>query len=51
VDKRFGGVGAGSITAFIGPNGAGKTTMFSLVSGFLRPDRGTVRFAGQRIEC
>ena len=60
LDKHFGGVAAvrdasfavaeGSITALIGPNGAGKTTMFNLVSGFLRPDRGTVRFAGQRIE-
>jgi neutral amino acid transport system ATP-binding protein len=57
LDKHFGGVAAvrdasfavteGSITALIGPNGAGKTTMFNLVSGFLRPDRGTVRFAGQ----
>ena len=60
LDKHFGGVAAvrdasfavteGSITALIGPNGAGKTTMFNLVSGFLRPDRGMVRFAGQRIE-
>jgi neutral amino acid transport system ATP-binding protein len=60
LDKHFGGVAAvrdasfavaeGSITALIGPNGAGKTTMFNLVSGFLRPDRGTVRFAGHRIE-
>ena len=60
LDKHFGGVAAvrdasfavaeGSITALIGPNGAGKTTMFNLVSGFLRPDRGTVRFAGKRIE-
>jgi ABC-type branched-subunit amino acid transport system ATPase component len=58
--KHFGGVAAvrdasftvaeGSITALIGPNGAGKTTMFNLVSGFLRADRGTVRFAGERIE-
>ena len=58
--KRFGGVAAvrdasfavaeGSITALIGPNGAGKTTMFNLVSGFLRADRSTVRFAGHRIE-
>ncbi|MEW6582589.1 MAG: ABC transporter ATP-binding protein [Actinomycetota bacterium] len=39
----------GSITALIGPNGAGKTTLFNVVSGFLRPDRGTVRFAGRDI--
>jgi ABC-type branched-subunit amino acid transport system ATPase component len=58
--KHFGGVAAvrdtsftvaeGSITALIGPNGAGKTTMFNPVSRFLRADRGTVRFAGERIE-
>jgi neutral amino acid transport system ATP-binding protein len=57
--KSFGGVAAvhgasfgvaeGSITALIGPNGAGKTTVFNLVSGFIRPDRGTVRFAGRDI--
>jgi ABC-type branched-subunit amino acid transport system ATPase component len=60
VCKRFGGVAAvndtgfavmeGSITALIGPNGAGKTTMFNLVSGFLRPDRGAISFAGRSIE-
>jgi branched-chain amino acid transport system ATP-binding protein len=33
--------------ALIGPNGAGKTTAFALVSGFLTPDSGTVRFAGR----
>src|SRR4029078_10370886 len=58
-DKHFGGVAAvrdasfgvaeGSITALIGPNGAGKTTVFNLVSGFIRPDRGAVRFAGRDI--
>jgi ABC-type branched-subunit amino acid transport system ATPase component len=60
LSKRFGGVDAvrdatfavddGSITALIGPNGAGKTTAFNLVSGFLRPDAGTIRFAGGRID-
>lgn len=59
VSKSFGGlaavqdvslgVPAGSISALIGPNGAGKTTLFALVSGFLRPDRGTVAFDGQDI--
>ena len=39
----------GSLTALIGPNGAGKTTLFALMSGFLRPDTGTVHFAGQDI--
>ncbi len=57
VEKRFGGlqalagvsltVEAGEIVGLIGPNGAGKTTLFHLVSGFLAPDRGTVRLAGE----
>ncbi len=60
LDKAFGGVAAvsgatfaiaqGSITALIGPNGAGKTTVFNLISGFLRPDAGIIRFAGARID-
>ena len=33
--------------AVIGPNGAGKTTLFNLVTGHLKPDRGTVSFYGQ----
>ena len=39
----------GSLTALIGPNGAGKTTLFALMSGFLVPDAGTVRFDGRDI--
>jgi branched-chain amino acid transport system ATP-binding protein len=56
LSKRFGGlqavkdlaftVGEGEIVALIGPNGAGKTTAFALISGFLTPDAGTMRFAG-----
>jgi branched-chain amino acid transport system ATP-binding protein len=42
-------VRAGETTALIGPNGAGKTTVFNLVSGFLRPDAGHVRFAGEEV--
>ncbi len=57
--KRFGGlvandqisfrVDAGEILGVIGPNGAGKSTLFELVSGFIRPDGGDVRFAGRSI--
>ncbi len=59
VSKSFGGVQAvsdvsfrveqGMIKAIIGPNGAGKTTLFNMVSGFVSPDRGAVRFDGQPI--
>jgi len=42
-------VAPGSLSALIGPNGAGKTTLFAIASGFLRPDRGTVRFDGRDI--
>jgi branched-chain amino acid transport system ATP-binding protein len=39
-------VQAGTLSALIGPNGAGKTTLFALMSGFLRPDQGSIRFDG-----
>jgi len=54
---RFGGltavnavsfaVEAGTIVGLIGPNGAGKTTCFSLITGFLPPSGGHVRFRGR----
>lgn len=57
--RRFGGVYAnnditfevagGSIVGLIGPNGAGKTTVFNLITGFLAPDAGEVRFEGRDI--
>ena len=37
------------IAAVIGPNGAGKSTLFNLITGHLRPDRGTVSFNGRDI--
>jgi branched-chain amino acid transport system ATP-binding protein len=59
LSKRFGGLAAvdgasldvaeGEIVALIGPNGAGKTTLFAAISGFVRPDAGSVRFGGTEI--
>ncbi len=42
-------VARGSVTALIGPNGSGKTTLFNVVTGYLRADSGTVRFAGHDV--
>ena len=57
--KHFGGLAAvsgvdlhveeGEIVGLIGPNGAGKTTCFNLLSGFLPPTTGTIRFGGEDI--
>ena len=59
LSKRFGGVRAvagvsfdlmpGQLLAMIGPNGAGKTTCFNMLMGQLRPDAGSVRFAGREL--
>ena len=39
----------GAIHALIGPNGAGKTTCFNLLTHFLVPTRGRIRFKGRDI--
>jgi branched-chain amino acid transport system ATP-binding protein len=39
-------VAAGEIVGIIGPNGAGKTTLFDVISGFVRPDRGSITVDG-----
>ena len=59
ISKRFGGLQAvrdlslemarGEVLGLIGPNGAGKTTAFNLLSGFLTPDQGAVRFDGHSL--
>ena len=59
VSKRFGGLTAvrdltfgveeGEIRGLIGPNGAGKTTTFNVISGFYRPNAGTIRYRGRTI--
>jgi branched-chain amino acid transport system ATP-binding protein len=60
VSKRFRGLQAldavtfavapGELFAIIGPNGAGKTTLFNMIAGEIAPDRGTISFAGERID-
>lgn len=40
----------GETVGVIGPNGAGKTTFFQVLSGFVRPTSGEVRFRGGRID-
>ncbi len=59
VTKIFGGlialkgvslsVSQGQIKSIIGPNGAGKTTLFNLISGFMAPWEGEIRFNNQSI--
>ncbi len=41
---------AGARVGLIGPNGAGKTTFVNLLTGFLKPDTGTIQLEGTAIE-
>jgi len=59
VSKHFGGVRAvdsvslsvrrGGLVSVIGPNGAGKTSLLNMISGFYRPDNGSIIFEGKDI--
>ena len=40
----------GAVTSLIGPNGAGKTTVLNLLSGFYRPDAGTIRLGERELQ-
>ncbi len=40
----------GEVTSLIGPNGAGKTTVLNMLSGFYRPDAGTIRIADRELQ-
>jgi len=39
----------GEIVGLLGPNGAGKTTTFRMCMGMVRPDSGTIMFAGSNV--
>jgi branched-chain amino acid transport system ATP-binding protein len=57
--KHFGGFTAvddvnleikeGEIISIIGTNGAGKTTLVNMISGYLKPDSGTIQFSDKDI--
>jgi branched-chain amino acid transport system ATP-binding protein len=59
LSKRFGGLRAvhdlsfsvreGETLGVIGPNGAGKTTCFNLITGYYRPDAGSILAFGQEL--
>lgn len=59
VTKKFAGlvanddvsfsVNEGEFVSIIGPNGAGKSTLFACVTGFQKPNAGSIKYLGQEI--
>ena len=57
--KKFGGVIAtrnldlvlkrNELRCIIGPNGAGKSTLFNLITGFIRPNSGSIIYEGNEV--
>lgn len=60
ISKHYGGLQAldkcsftisrNKTTCLVGPNGAGKTTIFNVITGFTRPDEGTISFNGKTLD-
>lgn len=46
IKDLFLNVPRGKVIALIGGNGAGKTTLFNIISGFVKPDSGSIIFKG-----
>lgn len=51
IDNLSISIHSGCFHAILGPNGCGKTTLLDLLSGFIRPGSGKIRFNGQNISA
>lgn len=50
VDNVSFSIAPGEVVGLLGHNGAGKTTIMKMLSGYLEPDSGEIRFQGQEIQ-